>query len=648
MTFLRGAPIKGVFKDGVGFCGTDQRRQCGELPMPLSHELGFLPDAEADAPDVVFHRRDGKTLEESMSTTDLGTAATAPSAQRKRRAPGDPREQLLSGLPVSERRLRLAGIGTTVLEGGEGPPMVLLHGSGEHAAKWFRIIPELVNTHRVIAPDLPGHGASEAFDGPVHSEAMLAWLGELIEHTCKTRPIVVGQIIGGALAARFAAAHGDGLRCLVMSDALGLRPFQPTPEFGAALMAFVSEPSPENHDRLWQRCAFDLDALRSRVGEKWDRLRAYNLDRAQVPHLKPTQQALMEQFGFPAIPEDELARIRTPTFLIWGRHDLATPLAVAEAASGRYGWQLHVIDNAADDPPIEQPEAFVRVLRAALAEIKPADGGLPPDTRAAWDRIAPGYDRTNTETQLWLGNEGIRRAGLHPGMRFLDVASGNGALSIPAARMGAKVTAIDQSPAMLELLSKRAEREGLPVVTRVMDGHALAFDDDRFDMAGSQFGVMLFPDMPRGIREMARVVKPGGRVLVIAYGVPHEIEFLRFFVEAIRTVRPDFDGPPMEPLPLPFQLCDPARLRFELEGAGLSSVDVETMTEKTEFKTGESLWEWIVWSNPIAGEVLQHLAIAEREVDTIQQALEDLVHTRAKGSDKAVLSNPINVGIGVK
>ena len=135
----------------------------------------------------------------------------------------------------------------------------------------------------------------------------------------------------------------------------------------------------------------------------------------------------------------------------------------------------------------------------------------PDDTRAAWDTIAPGYDMTNTPTQMWLGNEGLRRAGLRSGMRFLDVAAGSGALSIPASRLGAQVLATDQSPVMLDLLEKRAHKEGLSVETRVMDGHALQLDDKSFEMAGSQFGVMLFPDMPKGIREMARVVKPGGR-----------------------------------------------------------------------------------------------------------------------------------------
>ena len=65
-------------------------------------------------------------------------------------------------------------------------------------------------------------------------------------------------------------------------------------------------------------------------------------------------------------------------------------------------------------------------------------------TRPDWDRIARGYDRTNTPTQMRLGTQSLRRAGLDARMRFLDVASGSGALAIPAARTGARVLATDQ------------------------------------------------------------------------------------------------------------------------------------------------------------------------------------------------------------
>ena len=270
------------------------------------------------------------------------------------------------------------------------------------------------------------------------------------------------------------------------------------------------------------------------------------------------------------------------------------------------------------------------------------------DTRAAWDRIAPGYDRTNTPTQMWVAGEGLRRAGVAADTRFLDVAAGSGALSIPAARPGARVLSVDVSPAMLELLRTRARREGLEVDTRVMDGHALALDDSSFDVAGSQFGVMLFPDMPQGIREMARVVRPSGRVLMIAYGDPHQIDFLGFLVGAVQSVRPDFNGPPMDPPPLPFQLADPNRLRAELAAAGLHDVRVETVTESTEFRSGQELWEWIVWSNPIVEVVLGSLNLTANERGVIQHALERMVRERAGGSGPAVLNNPVHIGVGTK
>ena len=97
----------------------------------------------------------------------------SPALTRGRHAPtGDAREQLLSGIAVTERRLTLAGVSTAVLEGGDGPPMVLLHGPGEFAAKWMRVIPELVKTHRVVAPDLPGHGASGVDGGHLDGDRM--------------------------------------------------------------------------------------------------------------------------------------------------------------------------------------------------------------------------------------------------------------------------------------------------------------------------------------------------------------------------------------------------------------------------------------------------------------------------------------------
>lgn len=269
-------------------------------------------------------------------------------------------------------------------------------------------------------------------------------------------------------------------------------------------------------------------------------------------------------------------------------------------------------------------------------------------TRDAWDNIAAGYDELVTPTHMWLANEGLRRVGLSLGTRFLDVAAGSGALSIPAARLGAQVLATDMSPVMLERLDARARKEGLELETRVMDGHALELEDGAFDMSGSQFGVMLFPDMPRGIAELARVVRPGGRVLMNVYGPPQKIEFFGFFVHAIQAVVPNFTGPPMDPPPLPFQLQDPEKLRQELANAGLKDIRVETITEKLEFRSGKQLWDWLTSSNPIVGGVLAELNLTDEQGAIVRQTLDDMVRKRSGGSGPAVLTNPINIGVGTK
>jgi pimeloyl-ACP methyl ester carboxylesterase len=75
------------------------------------------------------------------------------------------RKAATAGLPVEDRRLELGGIQTAVLEGGAGPPVVLLHGPVANAAHWRRVIPALTERRRVVAPDLPGQGATAATTG---------------------------------------------------------------------------------------------------------------------------------------------------------------------------------------------------------------------------------------------------------------------------------------------------------------------------------------------------------------------------------------------------------------------------------------------------------------------------------------------------
>lgn len=293
------------------------------------------------------------------------------------RSAGDTaRERLLAGLPVTERRLELSGVSTAVLEGGDGPPVLLLHGLGEFAAVWMRIIPDLITTHRVIVPDLPGDGASEMPGDPPDADRMRAWLAELIERTCPTPPALVGRLLGGALAARFAGDHPDRLTRLVLVGAWGLGRFRPAPKFALAMIAYLARPTERTGDRLMRQCMVDLDGVRREVGERWEHIEAYALDRARTPSVKAAGRSLMPELGLQVIPPADLERIAVPTTLIWGRHDRQVRLRIAEIASARHGWPLDVIENAADDPAFEQPEAFMDALRTALGRSRSLEHGM--------------------------------------------------------------------------------------------------------------------------------------------------------------------------------------------------------------------------------------------------------------------------------
>ena len=273
------------------------------------------------------------------------------------------REQLLAGLPVDERRLVLAGISTAVLEAGEGSPVVLLHGPGEFAAKWWRVLPQLAARHRVVAPDLPGHGASQAPQDRLDEKRVLAWLAELIDRTCPSPPTLVGHVLGGAMAARFAIEHGDRLDRLVLVDTLGLARFRPKLRFAATLIGVQARPSERTYNRFMNHCSADLPQLRHDMGDRWEPYMSYLLELARSPSAKAMRQ-LMRDVGLPRIPSDRLERISVPTTLIWGRQDLANDVRIAQQASARYGWPLHVVEECADDPARDRPDEFLRALGA--------------------------------------------------------------------------------------------------------------------------------------------------------------------------------------------------------------------------------------------------------------------------------------------
>jgi demethylmenaquinone methyltransferase/2-methoxy-6-polyprenyl-1,4-benzoquinol methylase len=162
-----------------------------------------------------------------------------------------------------------------------------------------------------------------------------------------------------------------------------------------------------------------------------------------------------------------------------------------------------------------------------------APGTLEPgQVRAMFDRISGFYDVMNSVMTAGLHHRWRARAvdlaGVGPGGRVLDVATGTGDLAIALAGRvapGGTVVACDFSDAMLA----RACAKASGITFEWGDALALGYPDDHFDAATVGFGARNFDDLDQGLREMARVVRPGGRVVILEITTPTEPPLSTFF-----------------------------------------------------------------------------------------------------------------------
>jgi 2-hydroxymuconate-semialdehyde hydrolase len=272
------------------------------------------------------------------------------------------RDRLIEGLPVQARRADVDGIETYIAEGGDGPPLVLLHGGIEGGgAYWAPVIPRLALSHRLVVPDVPGLGESDPTTTRLDETAFASWFSELLRVTCNEPPIVVSHSLVGALAARFASARDAGLRRLVLYGCPAVGPYRLPPGLVVAAIRSDLRPTQHNLDRFTRWPFLDVDRTRRSDPEWYGAFFAYLLARSRVPHIKRTMRHLIRTCTR-QIPDAELRRIATPTTLLWGRHDRMVRLRVGESASGRFGWPLHVIDDAGHVPHMERPDEFLAAL----------------------------------------------------------------------------------------------------------------------------------------------------------------------------------------------------------------------------------------------------------------------------------------------
>ena len=199
----------------------------------------------------------------------------------------------------------------------------------------------------------------------------------------------------------------------------------------------------------------------------------------------------------------------------------------------------------------------------------------PDQCSERWDDHVVLYEEVFEPLSLAFARKAIEKLRLGAGDRVLDIAAGAGGPTIAMAEMGAHTTAIDASAGMIARLRRRAAAAGLAVDARVMDGMVLGLPDAAFDAALSVFGVILFPDAAKGLREMRRVVRSGGRVALVTWTEPNRYELAVHLRQAILSLGSE----PAAPAAVPAQLRFVERSAFErlFEEAGLDEVVIEAV-----------------------------------------------------------------------
>lgn len=226
-------------------------------------------------------------------------------------------------------------------------------------------------------------------------------------------------------------------------------------------------------------------------------------------------------------------------------------------------------------------------------------------------RLAEVYDAFYVPAVLreWAGVV-VEAAGVEEGDSVLDVACGTGVVArtaLPTVRAAGRVVGVDPNRGMLSV----ARRKEPSVEWHEGGVDRLPFPDGAFDGVTCQFGLMFFPDRPGAVREMMRVLRPQGRLVVAVWA---SLDEFAVYSELAQLLRERYRPELLDEFAVPHSLGDPAQLHDIFSRAGIEQVDVQKKTATARFPSLRE-WLWIEVKEWLLGDAMDEGAFQDLLAD---------------------------------
>jgi pimeloyl-ACP methyl ester carboxylesterase len=271
---------------------------------------------------------------------------------------------------LEERFAEIKGVRMRYFVGGEGPPLILVHGLGGAASNWTELVPLLAKRHRVLVPDLPGHGGSTALPAVAGLEPFADRVALVAEREGMLPAVVVGHSLGGMVVLRMALRRPEDVSALVLAAGAGLSIGN---VWGRNLLSVFSTIRPGRlaaryrarvtRSSLLRRLVFGFVSVADPAGLTDDAVEGFLAAHLLHTDVNSAWRALRADD-----PRQELEAVGCPVLVLWGAEDVQLPLDDAFEYTRRLRARLRVIPGCGHLLIGECPEACDRAIEEFLGD----------------------------------------------------------------------------------------------------------------------------------------------------------------------------------------------------------------------------------------------------------------------------------------